>query len=737
MLDLVRDLNERQLEAARHVDGPLLVIAGAGSGKTRVITYRIANLVMNHGVPPRRIMAVTFTNKAAGEMKERVARLLGQDAIDCWVSTFHASCARLLRIHGERVGVNPRFTIYDDQDQKAMVARCLKELDFGDKIFPPRAVQSEINKARQELKGPQEYEAHDFYREKVRRAYELYEKRMREACALDFGDLLYRPVRAMRDDPELAAEIAGRFSFVLVDEFQDTNLAQLELVRLLGRPHRNVCVVGDDDQSIYSWRGADVGNILDFEKHFPGARVVTLDRNYRSTSRILKAAHGVVSKLADRRPKELWTKNPDGEPVTLVEAPDEREEARLVARAVQELVSEGTPLSEQAVFYRVNAQSRVFEEVLRTYDIPHRVVGGMRFYERAEVKDVLAYLRLVQNPADAASFLRVVNTPSRGIGKTTIDRLMALAAGRGVSPVDAIELAAGTDIGSAQVKRLTEWKGLLDAWRLEIDAGPAALARRILEETGYVEGLTRENNAEADARLENLEELVGSIADFEREAESPTLDAFLELVTLRSDVDETRFDGEELTLMTVHSAKGLEFDAVFVTGLEEGMFPYRSAADRGLGSDPKETAEERRLCYVAMTRARKRLFLTLASRRQIFGNTRCEPPSRFLSDIPADILLDVTPRPKVVPVRAPVTGRAPGQVPGRVAAVPRHRETWVDRSFDQTAESMPALEGRTVRHARFGVGKVLAVHEGAVPKVDVSFPGFGKKTILLSYLELD
>ena len=573
MRDFASELNERQAEAVSAVQGPLLVIAGAGSGKTRVITYRIANLVANHGVQARRIMAVTFTNKAAGEMRHRVETLIDGGA-GCWVSTFHASCAKLLRRYGERFGVDPRFTIYDDQDQKAMLVRVLKELALGEKQFPPRALQHEINRAKRELVGPADYPEGDFYRARVKKIYDLYERRMRDANALDFGDLLYRIVVGMRADERLAAEIAGLHDYVHVDEFQDTNRVQLELVRLL-TPHGNVCVVGDDDQSIYSWRGADVGNILDFERFFPGARTVTLDRNYRSTGNVLKAAHGVVSRLVGRRPKELWTSNDEGERIGVIEAPDEREEARLVARALKELVQDGFPLREQAVFYRTNAQSRVFEEVFRTMSIPHRVVGGMRFYERAEVKDVLAYMRLVQNPADHAAFVRIVNTPPRGIGKTTLDRLTAIAAGHGISMYEAIAHPAAAELGGAALARLAAFRATVDAWRADAEAGPSRLARRIVAETEYVGRLEAKDNAEADARMENVQELLGSIEDFEAEAESPTLASFLELVALQTDVDAARFDGEEATLMTVHAAKGLEFDVVFVTGLEEGLFPFR------------------------------------------------------------------------------------------------------------------------------------------------------------------
>ncbi|MCU0664616.1 MAG: UvrD-helicase domain-containing protein, partial [Myxococcota bacterium] len=651
------------------------------------------------------------------------------------------------------------FTIYDDSDQKAMVNRCLKALELDEKKFPPRSLQNEINRSKQAMIGPDEYPRGDFYRERIQKVYELYEKKMREAKALDFGDLLYRMVKAMRTTPAVQSEVAGRFDYVLVDEFQDTNQVQLELVRRLSAPHGNVCVVGDDDQSIYSWRGADVTNILDFEKHFPGATAVTLDRNYRSTGNILKASHAVVSRLVGRRSKQLWTTAPDGELIDYLESEDEREEARAVAKAVRELDHNGFPLGDQAVFYRTNAQSRVFEEVFRTLNIPHRVVGGMRFYERAEVKDVLSFLRLIQNTGDLAALVRIINTPTRGIGKTTVDKLLAVAAGLGVSGFDAITLGK-QELGNAHTK-LEAFRAMVEAWRAEIDLGPAHLAKRVLADTGYTSGLEVENSAESDARLENLQELIGSIEDFEREAETPNLCSFLELVALQSDVDAAKFDGQEVTLMTVHAAKGLEFDVVHVTGLEDGLFPYKQGS--ALDSTRDEQDEERRLCYVAMTRARKRLFLHRARVRRLFGQPRFDPPSRFLCDIPPEVIRDITrARPSMAPLSSfvqrsaestarPVSPRPgssrdhkqtglaslerPMAPPGRSAA--NKDETWVDRSFEQTTGGADLLPGRAVRHARFGVGKILEVMAGPRPKVDVQFPGFGRKTILVEYLELD
>ncbi len=746
MFDLATELNEQQYKAASHVDGPLLVIAGAGSGKTRVITYRIANLVKNHKVNPRRILAVTFTNKAAKEMRDRVVKLLEGRGEDCWVSTFHATCARLLRMYGELIGVDPRFTIYDDSDQKTMVSRCIRDLDLNDKNFAPRAVQHEINRSKQEGIGPEDYSSGDFYRETVKKIFALYEKRMRESSALDFGDLLYRTMCGLRDHEEFRRQLQHRFDHILVDEFQDTNAIQLEIVKSLSSRLGNICVVGDDDQSIYSWRGAEIRNILGFDKVFPGTVRVMLDRNYRSTANILAAAHSVASMLLERHPKKLWTDGDAGEKIIFIEAEDEREEARLVAKAIKDSREDGIGLNEQAVFYRINAQSRVFEEVFRTMAIPYRVVGGMRFYERAEVKDVLAYLRLVQNPGDAAAFLRVVNVPTRGIGKTTIERLAAFAASNDISLFDAILRSTEADIGSSAAQKLVSFRNMVESWRMEIDEGPHHLAERVLSDSGYMTALKQDKSVEAESRTQNLEELLGSIAAFESESETPTLESFLELITLQSDVDQANFDGEEVTLMTVHSAKGLEFDAVFVTGMEQGMFPYIRSGDGVFSSEPshEEMEEERRLCYVAMTRARKRLVLSAARDRTIFGQTRIRPRSIYFRDIPNELLQNLTPnRPKIQTLGIS-TSRSAAQntfsktsfSAGPLPKKPPVEGQWVDTSYDQRPSSEKIKPGAQVRHARYGIGKVLSIDYAERTKVEVEFPGFGRKTIIADYLEI-
>ncbi len=759
----LRGLNAPQREAVLHDGGPLVVFAGAGSGKTRVITMRIARLVAEQGVAPWRILAVTFTNKAAGEMRERLGHLVPGGAKGLQVGTFHSTCARLLRLHAEAAGVKRDFVIYDDQDQQAMVKRVLGDLNLDPKQLPPKQVAGAINRAKQEMNAPDQLATEgDPYREIVRRVYAAYEERMAKAGALDFGDLIYRFVRALEKNDGLREQLAGRFLHQLVDEFQDTNHAQLRLVRALASVHRNLVVVGDDDQSIYRWRGADRRNILDFRRAYPDARVVKLEQNYRSTQRILRVAHSVISKNRDREPKELWTENPEGEKVLVVRCEDERDEARMVVRGVQELENKGASLAEVAVFYRTHAQSRVLEEGLRQANLPYRIVGGVRFYDRAEVKDLLAYLRVIQNPGDDVSLLRIVNVPARGIGKTSITRLLEEAARTGSSVWDAIDENAG----SGPARKLAQFKEMMERLRASAKTLPLGdLPGAVLEETGYLEMLRADDSAEADARRENLQELVGSIQQFAAEREDPTLAGFLEEVTLQSEVEE-QAGGAKVTLMTVHAAKGLEFDTVMVTGLEERMFPMRGTDP---AEDPEEMEEERRLAYVAFTRARQRLILSYASVRHIYGQVRPGDPSRFVLDVPREdaVWIGVEPRrsgpPSTRPYRPDPWDRPPnraGVPPGGAGGwgprsgrdddavdAPASDEAWTPRAekrrgdgdesyvdYSEGSDIGGFTPGMRVRHAKFGVGEVRRVEQGMVPKADVFFPGWGKKTLAIQYL---
>jgi DNA helicase-2/ATP-dependent DNA helicase PcrA len=732
-------LNAPQRDAVLHDRGPLVVFAGAGSGKTRVITYRIARLVSELNVPAYRVLAVTFTNKAAGEMRERLERLVPGRSRDLVVGTFHSTCARFLRRHHEEVGLSRDFVIYDDADQKAMITRVLRDQKLDEKRYPPRMIQSLVNTAKNEMRSPEEAELAGFDAERIRAVYAEYERRMKAASALDFGDLIYQMVRALERSPELQEKLSGRFLHLLVDEFQDTNHAQFRLVRALSMRHQNVCVVGDDDQSIYRWRGADRRNILDFRRFYPDAQLVKLEQNYRSTKRILRVAHAIIEKNLDREPKQLWTDNGDGTPIGVVRCGTEREEAELVVAAARELRQSDRPLADLAVFYRIHAQSRVIEEALRAANVPYRVVGGVRFYDRAEVKDLLAYLRVLANPEDDVSLLRILNVPTRGIGKTTIDRLLDLAASRGSSVWAAIQS------GAEEKGALARFVALIEGLRTErSELTLSELATRILDVTGYEALLRKEDNPEADARLENLAELVGSMREFEADAEDASLTSFLELVTLQNEVVEEGQERDVVTLMTVHAAKGLEFPTVLVLGLEEQLFPLRGAGGPNDAEDAEEELEEeRRLAYVAFTRAREKLVLSWATTRYVFGQMRMGTRSRFLDELPrADISLlgepgaggrAMAPRPSWQP---PLGARRESYGPslrGAPGSSGGSRETVIDRSG---SDEQGIAAGMRVRHVRYGVGKVMLVEGGTPPKVTVDFPGFGKKQIVSSFLEL-
>lgn len=746
------DLNEPQAAAVEHTRGPLLVFAGAGSGKTRVITYRIANLLAGLRVPPWRILAVTFTNKAAGEMRSRLERLCGPElARALWVGTFHATCAKLLRAHGSAVGVQPNFVIYDTADQKAVVARALKELALDERRYPPRAVLAHIHKHKQEGRGPDDAAAHSYIDDVALRLFRTYEERLRAANAVDFEDLILLVAKIL-EGPE-GDRIRRRFDYVLVDEFQDTNATQYRFVRDLVSGHRNVCVVGDDDQSIYRWRGADVRNIRNFRKDFPDGTVVKLEQNYRSTARIVAAALGVIARSYEREPKELWTENDEGEAVRVVAARDERDEAAFVVDAIRRAREAGTPAREIAVFYRIHAQSRVLEEAMRAARLPYQIIGGTRFYERAEVKDALAYLRVLVNPRSDVDLLRVVNVPARGIGQTTVERLGAWATANGASIADALErLDEITDIAGAAKKKVAGFRDLLRALAPAASLPPSEALSQVLSETGYIQALEKEDTAESDARVENLQELASSMQDYEAEAEAagdpPSLAGFLERVTLQSDVDSLDGgvdDGGRVVLMTVHGAKGLEFEHVLLTGMEEEMFPYK-------GIDPgerEELEEERRLAYVAITRARRHLAMTHTQMRQIFGKTRWNRPSRFLGELPAGVAQHEStaamasegsraryvdhasdldePRPTW---RHPQGGAAPS---GRVE---EGAGRYVDHDFfvDHVPE-VSLRRGARVRHDRFGEGEVVRVVSVGETAVVAVFPGWGEKKILARFLK--
>jgi len=761
-LPLARELNQAQLEAVCFPAKPLLVVAGAGSGKTRVITCRLARL-LSQGADPRRVLAVTFTNKAARELKERVERGMGGGTYGLWLGTFHGIGARLLRRFGEAVGVRKDFVIYDEDDARRLMARVLADLQVPERRFPVRQVLAVIDRAKNQGITADRFGANDYFDEVVGKAYRLYEERLSAASAVDFGGLLLKTLAMCKEASAAAPVLAGLFEHVLVDEFQDTNHVQYQLVRFLSQRTGSITVVGDEDQSIYGWRGADIRNILDFERDHPGAGVIKLEQNYRSTQNILRVANAVIAPNKERRPKRLVTEQSAGTPVVVFEGDSEREEADYVAGTIAaELERDASP-RDFAVFYRTHAQSRVVEEALRVRNVPYVIVGGTRFYDRAEVKDLLSYLRVLQNPDDTIALLRIINTPARGIGHTTVDRLLALANERGTTVAQAIAIAADDPaaLGPAARRKIAEFAALLGRLREALHLPPAELAEKVLEESGYRDVLAADPSIEAEGRLENLLELVGQMREYEKESDEPTLSGFLERITLASDVDG--FDPERgaVALMTVHTAKGLEFDVVFVTGLEEGIFPHQRSID-----DDGAMEEERRLCYVAVTRARKRLVLARARWRRLSGQTFGGVPSRFLRDLPIDGVehlvtpqpayrdietegkgpwqgrwnRDVEPRPAFAAGRAgsrPATfsGAGRGRTAGS-AAVPGE----ITRHYD--ADAAPPGDGELglrvgmkIRHAQFGVGEVRAWQSsGTDLKVTVRFTNVGTKTVLARFL---
>jgi DNA helicase-2/ATP-dependent DNA helicase PcrA len=741
MSRLLEQLNPRQREAVELTEGPLLILAGAGSGKTRVITYRIAYLIEARQVPPDSILAVTFTNKAADQMKERVARLLARD-FQVWphISTFHSFCARVLRRHGERLGYSRDFSIYDEDDQQRVVKACLEELGLTEQMASARGALARISYAKNRGITPAELyrQAADPTTEKLAALFERYERRLRQANALDFDDLLLKAVELFYQAPDVCEAYNGRFRYVLVDEYQDTNRIQYQLIRQLTLAQQNLCVVGDEDQSIYRWRGADIENILSFEKDYPQTRIIRLEQNYRSTQVILDAATAVVSRNVARKGKVLWTDRAGGQRVGLFEAQDAEEEALFVAAEIQNALAAGQQES-IAVLYRTNAQSRLLEEALRRNGIEYRVVGGFSFYARAEVKDVLAYARLVNNLPDSAAFLRVVNVPARGIGEAALGALQAAARRGNLSLWEALEQELAAQLLPARTLKALE--GFHTLMR-ELIADRARLSlseflRSLLERTGYLAMLRAENTPEAEGRMENLQELVNAAADAEERGE--TLREFLDHAALVSEADDYD-ERARVTLMTLHSAKGLEFSTVFLVGLEEGLFPHKLSLE-----DDAALEEERRLCYVGMTRAKDRLILTWAGARRSFARESFEASraSRFLREVPAELVESLSPA--MLGAKAhtswenavnSVAGvehflRERGRAPGRRAA----------SAGGKTAA--PASGGRwrlgmRVRHPKFGLGTVLECEgEGEDTKLTVSFPGYGKVKLVERYALLE
>ena len=637
MQDVLEGLNDKQYEAVVNTEGPCLVIAGAGSGKTKVLTHKIAYLIGNKGVKPWNILAITFTNKAANEMKERIANIVGDDAKDIWMGTFHSICVRILRKFIDRIGFDSSFIIFDTSDQKTLVKGCLKDLAIDDKLFNDRAVLSEISNAKNEMLDPDQYAVRangDFRKEKIATVYELYQKRLKENNAVDFDDIINYAIKILEENPDILEYYSNKFQYVLVDEYQDTNKSQFTLVTMLASRNGNITVVGDNDQGIYSFRGADISNILNFERDFPGTKIIKLEQNYRCTGNILKAANAVIKNNEVKYKKELWTQNEEGNLPKVYQADNEYDEATYIVEQIEHLKREEYyKYSDFAVLYRMNTQSRAIEDILRRENIPYKIVGGLKFYERKEIKDTIAYLRLIQNGNDNLSLKRIINEPKRGIGKTSLDKVEQIAEASGNSMYEVIKKADEFGLNRVFLNS-REFVNVIEELKSKKDElSVSELIKLTLKKTGYTKALEAENTIEAENRIANLDELLTVAIEFEEEFAENSLSEFLEGITLSSDLDNMEEQEDSVTLMTLHSAKGLEFPVVFLVGMEEGIFPgYQSMMD------PQELEEERRLCYVGITRAKENLFLTCSKQRTVFGSTSYNPVSRFLNEIPEELL---------------------------------------------------------------------------------------------------
>ena len=762
-MSLLNDLNPVQQKAVLETDGPLLVFAGAGSGKTRVLTYRIAYLIQERGVAPWNIFAVTFTNKAADEMRERVERLLGMRAKGAWVSTFHSACVRILRRHIEHLGFGRNFVIYDDQDQERHLKTVMKELDLDFKVYSPRAVQSAIDHLKNQGVTPDQYIPAEFniFQKRVGLIYQRYQEDLHRNNALDFGDLLNFVVVLFKRFPEILRLYQEQFHYIMVDEFQDTNLIQYHLIQQIGKGYQNICVVGDDDQSIYRWRGAEVGNILNFGKDFPDSKIITLEQNYRSTQNILAAANRMVSRNRQRKTKTLWTDNPHGDLLTFYGAEDEAGEASFVVRKIMERCPlspsssgfSGEPTRiyrDFAVFYRINAQSRAIEDELVKNRIPYTIIGGMKFYERKEIKDILAYLKLITNPSDSLSLRRVINLPSRGIGEKTIDKIEAFSREKGLTLYEGLKqvLDEGSLSQGVQVK-MREFVDLIEEFRKDVKTlSVSQLALALLARTGYLERLKEERTDEAISRIENIEELVNVMMEFEGGGEETALEAFLDRASLVTDVDLWEDKGNRISLMTLHCAKGLEFPVVFIIGVEEGVLPHYRR-----GEEMEDLEEERRLFYVGITRAKEKLFLSRAEKRFTFGVGRANLPSRFLDEIPMELVQFEERRREPESFFSDDWGDAfpseKREVPNGEDDLPQPDTAAVDftpksdfRSYGEIVLSpegfFPLKIGMRVRHRKFGDGRVKAV-EGMDEnqKATILFQTAGSKRLKVCCAQLE
>lgn len=758
MQNLIEGLNDKQKEAVLATEGPCLVIAGAGSGKTKVLTHKIAYLISEKNVKPYNILAITFTNKAASEMKQRVEKIVGDVAQEMWMGTFHSICVRILRRFIDRIGFDTSFLIFDTSDQKTVVKECLKALNIDDKTFSDRSVLSEISNAKNEMLTPKAYQAKysgEFRKEKIGQVYELYQKRLRENNAIDFDDIINYTIDILSENPDVLQYYTEKFKYVLVDEYQDTNKAQFTLVTILASRYGNITVVGDNDQGIYSFRGADISNILNFEKDFPGTKIIKLEQNYRCTGNILKAANAVIKHNENKYEKKMWTENEEGSLPCLYQAEDEYDEANYVVKQIEHLKTEEyLKPKDFVILYRMNAQSRAIEDILRRENIPYKIVGGLKFYERKEIKDTIAYLRLIHNTSDNLSLKRIINEPKRGIGKTSLDKIQEISDRTGTSMYEIIKHAEEFDLNRVKANA-EEFINLIEDLRLKKqELSISELLKEVLNKSGYTRALELENTVEAETRMQNLEEFLTVAIEFEEESADNTLPEFLESITLSSDVDEMQDEDNTVTLMTLHSAKGLEFPVVFLVGMEEGIFPgYKSIGE------PKELEEERRLFYVGITRAKQFLHLTCAKHRTIFGSTSYNAVSRFIKEIPDNLLDGVvnndqeekfndmsynweygkTSAGKVTTYKF---DEAKNEIKQKSTYQFRTAESFLSSLSQKQANSGVDItkykEGMRIYHKKFGEGIIQKIEaEGDDYKLDIQFDKSGHKRLMAKFANLE
>jgi DNA helicase-2/ATP-dependent DNA helicase PcrA len=763
MQEILKELNDKQYEAVVNTKGPCLVIAGAGSGKTKVLTHKIAYIMQEENAKPWDILAITFTNKAANEMKERIANLVGDNVKDMWVGTFHSICVRILRRFIDRIGFDTSFIIFDTSDQKTLIKNCLKDLAIDDKLFNERSVQSEISNAKNDMLEPFQYTAKamgDYRKEKIATVYELYQKRLKENNAIDFDDIINYTIKILMENPDVLEYYSNKFKYVLVDEYQDTNKAQFTLITLLASKNGNITVVGDNDQGIYSFRGADISNILNFEKDFPGTKIIKLEQNYRCTGNILKAANAVIKNNEVKYAKKLWTENEIGKLPKVYLADNEYDEGSYIVEQIEHLKREEYyKYSDFAILYRMNTQSRAIEDIFRRENIPYKIIGGLKFYERKEIKDIIAYLRLIQNTSDNLSLKRIINEPKRGIGKTSLDSIEELANNEGISMYKIIKDAQQYGLNRIYLKSRNFINVIEELRQKQKDLTISELIKLTLKKTGYMQALKDEKTIEAENRIENLDEFLTVAIEFEEQFAENTLADFLEGITLSSDLDNMEETEDSVTLMTLHSAKGLEFPVVFLVGMEEGIFPgYKSIGE------PKELEEERRLCYVGITRAKENLFLTCSKKRTIFGSTSCNAVSRFLKEIPKELLdgyeeafgdnennsfkdtnytwtygnNNGNVKTFKINQEEPVAVAASNKTGYNFRTAESFLSSLTKSNKNNNCDLSKYKEGQRVFHKKFGEGTISIIEpEGEDLKVDINFDKVGHKRLMAKYAGLE